>query len=211
MPKIRNIIFDFGGVLFNIDYRNTEQGFSKLISKDFSFKKASGLKRSLRQYETGKINTETFIWNIQKLCGQDVQGRDVMKAWNSMLLDMPKERFEYVKKLREKYKVFLLSNINEMHANWVDRYLKKNYGLVNWQEEYFDKVYYSHEIHLRKPTKSIYRFVMKDANIKGSESLFIDDLDENVLAARSVGLIAVQHNPKDEIIKKLDSYLKTIQ
>lgn len=211
MKLIKNIIFDFGGVLFDIDYRITEEAFSNLLGKEFSFKKAPGLKRILLQYETGKINTETFIWNIQKHCGPTVQGRDVMKAWNSMLLSFPKERIDFLIELRKKYKVFLLSNINELHAGFVDRYVKKNYTLTDWQKLCFDKVYYSHIIQMRKPTKSIYRFVLKDAGIKADESLFIDDLAENIRGAKAVGLQAIQHNPEDEIIDKLNSYLKAIK
>lgn len=211
MAQIKNLIFDFGGVLFNIDYRITEKAFSKLIDQDFSFKKAPGLKRVLHQYETGKINTETFIWNIQKRCGPTTQGRDVMKAWNSMLLAFPKKRIDFLINLRKHYKVFLLSNINEMHAGFVDRYVKKNYTLPDWQEQCFDKVYYSHEIHLRKPNKGIYRFILKDADIEASESLFIDDLAENIAGADTIGLHTQLHNPQDEIIDQLDSYLKTIK
>lgn len=211
MKLIKNIIFDFGGVLFDIDYRITEEAFSNLLGKEFSFKKAPGLKRILLQYETGKINTETFIWNIQKHCGPTVQGRDVMKAWNRMLLSFPKERIDFLLELRKKYKVFLLSNINELHAGFVDRYVKKNYTLTDWQKLCFDKVYYSHIIQMRKPTKSIYRFVLKDAGIKADESLFIDDLAENIRGAKAVGLQAIQHNPEDEIIDKLNSYLKAIK
>lgn len=210
MAQIQNLIFDFGGVLFDIDYRITEKAFTKLLSKDFSFKKAPGLKRSLLQYETGKINTETFIWNIQKHCNEDVQGRDVMKAWNSMLISIPKNRIDFLITLRKKYTVFLLSNINEMHAQFADRYIKKNHKIADWQKQCFDKVYYSHEIQLRKPTKSIYRYILKDARIDASASLFIDDLEENINGAASVGIHAAQHKPQDEIIEKLESYLKTI-
>jgi len=210
VQKIKTIIFDFGGVLFDIDYRITERAFSKLLAHPFSFEEAQGLKRVLKQYETGKINTETFIWNIQKHCGPTVQGRDIMKAWNSMLLGFPKERIDFLIELRNKYKVFLLSNINEMHAGFVDRYVKKYYKMPQWQTQCFDKIYYSHIIQLRKPTKSIYRYVLKDAGIKATESLFIDDLLENIKGAKSVGLYAKLHNPQDEIINKLDSYLRTI-
>lgn len=210
MKEIKNIIFDFGGVLFNIDYKLTERALSELIQRPFSFNGVPGLSRTLNQYETGKINTETFIWKIQKFCSDEVQGRDVMTAWNGMLLSIPKTRLEFLIKLRETYKVYLLSNINEMHAAFADRYIKKNYGMDQWQTQCFDKVYYSHLIHNRKPNKSVYNYVIEDAKIIPSESIFIDDLSANVNAAKLAGLYSILHNPADEIIDSLDSYLNTI-
>lgn len=210
MNAIKNIIFDFGGVLFDINYKLTERALSELIQKPFSFKGVPGLSRTLNQYETGKINTETFIWNIQKFCGDEVQGRDVMIAWNAMLLSIPKARLEFLTKLKENYKVYLLSNINEMHADFVDRYIKKNHGMDNWQAQCFDKVYYSHIIHKRKPNKSVYNYVIEHGNINPNESIFIDDLADNVNAAKQAGLHSVRHNPTDEIIDKLESYLEII-
>jgi len=208
---IKNIIFDFGGVLFDIDYKLTERALSELLQRPFSFKGVPGLSRTLNQYETGKINTETFIWNIQKLCGDEVQGRDVMNAWNIMLLSIPKRRLDFLVQLKVNYKVFLLSNINEMHAAFADNYIKKNHGMENWQTQCFDKVYYSHIIHNRKPNKSIYNYVIEDADIVPAQSIFIDDLPKNVKVAKLSGLNAVQHNPEDEIIDKLDSYLSAIR
>lgn len=208
MKPIKNIIFDFGGVLFNIDYKITERALSQLMQQPFSFKGVPGLSRTLNQYETGKINTETFIWKIQKKCSEEVQGRDVMTAWNSMLLSIPKVRLEFLVKLRENYKVYLLSNINEMHADFADRYINKNHGIKDWQDRCFDKIYYSHIIHKRKPNKSVYNYVIEDSQIKPDESLFIDDLAQNVNAAKVAGLHSVQHSPADEIIDKLESYLE---
>lgn len=210
VKPIKNIIFDFGGVLFNIDYKLTERALSKLIQKPFSFKGVPGLSRTLNQYETGKINTETFIWKIQKRCNNEVQGRDVMDAWNSMLLSIPKERLEFLIRLKQNYKVYLLSNINEMHADFADRYIKKNHGMADWQNQCFNKIYYSHIIKNRKPNKSIYNYVIEDADINPSQSIFIDDLADNVKIAKLSGLHAVQHNPADEIIDKLESYLSAI-
>jgi len=207
--KIKNIIFDFGGVLFDIDYKLTERALSELIQRPFSFKGVPGLSRTVSQYETGKINTETFIWNIQKFCTDEVQGREVMTAWNAMLLSIPKARLEFLISLKKSYNVYLLSNINEMHAEFANRYIKKNYSMDDWQTQCFDKVYYSHLIHKRKPNKSAYNYVIEDAKILPSQSIFIDDLAANVTAAKGVGLNAVQHNPTDEIIDSLESYLMT--
>ena len=207
---IKNIIFDFGGVLFDIDYKITERALSRLMQKPFSFKGVPGLSRTLNQYETGKINTETFIWKIQTHSHDDVQGRDVMTAWNSMLLSISKERLDFLVELRKNYKVYLLSNINEMHASFVDRYIRKNHGMDDWQSQCFDKIYYSHIIGKRKPNKSTYNYLIEDANIISGQSIFIDDLPKNVRSAKLTGIHAVQHNPADEIIDKLESYLSAI-
>ena len=179
------------------------------MDQPFSFQGVPGLSRTLTQYETGKINTETFIWKIQKFCNNEVQGRDVMNAWNSMLLSIPKERLDFLIELRRDYKIYLLSNINEMHADFADRFIKKNYSMANWQEVCFDKIYYSHIIQKRKPNKSVYQYVIEDARIIPDQSLFIDDLTKNVQVAKRSGLKAVRHNPEDEIIEKLESYLST--
>jgi len=207
---VKNIIFDFGNVFFDLDYSLTEQGLSEVLGWTFRFDMKHGMERTLQQYETGKINTETFIWRIQKKSKHNPQGREVINAWNAMLLKITKERIDFLLQLRKSYKVYLLSNINELHAKYEDNYIKKKLGFNRFKEDCFDKVYYSHLIHLRKPNKNIYRYVIKDAKITPHETLFIDDRLENVEAAKSCGLHVVLHDPKYEITKKFKSYIKSI-
>ena len=117
------------------------------------------------------------------------------------------DRFKFLEELRKKYKVFILSNTNDLHLDWVMKDLKKNYKIKDFDTRFFDKTFYSHLMRMRKPEEKIYREVLKEAGIKASETLFIDDNKDNVMKAKKVGIKAVVHDPKNEIIDSLDNYL----
>ena len=208
--KIKNIVFDFGGVLLDLDYTKTHDAMSKLLGFEFmpaTF--AAETTKFLNEYEIGKINTETFIWNLQRLAKKEVPiGQDVIKAWNAMLLGWQPAKFDFLLSLRKKYKTYLLSNTNELHLTWVLNDLKKHHNIVDFDATFFDKTYYSHLIGMRKPDSQIFEFVTQDAGLDPAETLFIDDLEVNTLAAKVTGLNVYQHDPKDDLIQVFTEKLK---
>ena len=120
---------------------------------------------------------------------QGVTANKVVHAWNAMILDFPQERLDLLVELRKTKKVFLLSNTNEIHIQAVNRSLANT---TNQKiESFFDKVYLSHEIGLRKPNVEIFEFVCKDQNITPSTALFIDDTIRHVEGAKRIGLNAI--------------------
>ncbi|MBK6499183.1 MAG: HAD family phosphatase [Saprospiraceae bacterium] len=208
--KIQNIVFDFGGVLLDLDYTKTHDAMSKLLGFEFmpaTF--APETTKFLNEYEIGKINTETFIWNLQRLAKKEVPiGQDVIKAWNAMLLGWQPAKFDFLLSLRKKYKTYLLSNTNELHLTWVLIDLKKQHHISDFDTTYFEKTYYSHLIGMRKPDSQIFEFVTQDARFDPAETLFIDDLEVNTLAAKVTGWNVYQHDPKDDLIQVFTEKLK---
>ena len=125
-----------------------------------------------------------------------------------MLLQIPVHRFTMLRRLKEKYNVFLLSNTNETHINWVDGYLRTvyNFTIEDFDARYFHKSYYSHLINLRKPNTNIYDYVLQDAGLKAEETLFIDDNFHNIEGAKKVGLQTYLHPIGFEIADVLKDF-----
>lgn len=199
---IKNIIFDFGGVLLDLDMQRSYDALNALTGLDYSLETLpDSFRQKVVEYETGQISTETFIWFWQHLCTPNIpQGEEIIKAWNAMLLGWQPEKFAFLDHLRTKYKVFLLSNTNVLHIEWVRRDLKKNHGITDFETRFFDKAFYSFEMGLHKPDKNIFLQVLIDAGINASDSLFIDDALINVQAAASVGIHGYHHNPSKNLI-----------
>lgn len=200
--KIENIVFDFGGVLLDIDYQRTYDALAVVLHANFEVEKLpSETQQAMMDFETGKINVETFIWNLQRLATRDVPtGQAVISAWNAMLIGWNPAKFDFLLALREKYKVYLLSNTNELHLDWVKKDLRNHHQMVDFDRVYFDKTYYSHIIGLKKPDQEIFRFVTEDACLVPERTIFIDDLLPNIQAAAACGWHTYHHDPKDDLI-----------
>ncbi len=207
---IKNIVFDFGGVLLDIDFTLTYEAMSLILGKEFYPKMMTeSMKTHLLDFEKGLTTKETFIWNIQRYAANETpHGYDVIKAWNKMLLGWQPAKFQFLLNLRQNYKVFLLSNTNELHIEWVMKDLKKNHSIVEFDNVYFDKIYYSHLLNMRKPDKDIFEYVLNDAQIIASETLFVDDLMVNIEAAKDLNYQVYHHNPHDDLIKCIEKILQ---
>ena len=185
---IKNIILDLGGVIINIDYQLTIKAFEELgiinASEFYSQQRQTNLFDLL---ETGKISEAGFRDEIRKFAGKNLSDNDIDTAWNAMLLDFPPQRMETLKRLKSRYKTFLLSNTNAIHFTAYTKTLVKNFGKENLSD-YFHKEYYSHLIFRRKPHPDTFRFVLNDQNILPEETLFIDDSEQHIRGAKSVNL-----------------------
>jgi len=208
MPKISTIIFDFGGIFLNLDHQKTFDAFSDLLGEKVSMENAIDvLGECLYDIEKGTISNETFLWKIQKLRNGNLDPIDIIKAYNAMLLDVRNEIFPFLREIRKKYKVLLLSNTNAIHIRYVlQNVLERKNGIRDW-DSYFDTVYYSHEMGMRKPDHIIYKEVIKLEGLDPKEVLFIDDTRENVTAAMECGWNAVQHDPTSKIEEKIEQYI----
>ena len=200
MQNIRNIIFDLGGVILDIDFSKTQQAFIDLGITNFAEMYGfTHVDSFFRQHEGGKITDEEFIASLQKMAGSSLGTDVIQKAWNALLIRFPAERIELLKKLRQKYRLFLLSNTNAIHVVEFQKIYSntfQNGSLV----DLFDKVYYSNEIGMRKPNAEIYEFVLKDSQLLPEETLFIDDSLPNVEGAKQVGIQAIHLKPGQTIL-----------
>lgn len=200
---IKNIIFDLGGVLLNIDYRLTSQAFVDLGLTNFD-EHYSQMKqeRIFDLLETGKISPDEFRKGLLPFLPANTSFEQIDNAWNAMLLDFPKERVSLLESTSKNYRCFLLSNTNIIHYEQYEHYLQDLFG-KNPLHQHLEKVYYSHEIKLRKPDEECFQFVLNDTGIKANETLFIDDTQQHIIGAKASGIKAHHLNLQKENVLNL--------
>ena len=202
---IKNIIFDFGDVFINLDKQATYRELEKLGVKDLSTPlKVTENKEvflKLCEYEMGLISTDQFVDYFHQEF--QISKEDLVRSWNAILLDFPKHRLHFLKELAtsKKYRLFLLSNTNDLHISWI----KNDWGMELYNEfkNCFEQFYLSHEIHLRKPNSDIFEFVLNENSLKASETIFIDDTKENTDTAKELGMLVWNNNPQTEDVVDL--------
>jgi putative hydrolase of the HAD superfamily len=188
MQGIKNIIFDLGGVILNIDIKLTKEAFVDLGIKDFSQYFGHGFADSFfKDYEIGKISDEKFIDNLRKLGNLSAPDSVIIKAWDALLLDFPPKRIELLKKLKNKYRIFLFSNTNSLHTKTFRKIYQDTFDNEKL-DDHFEKAYYSQLLGMRKPELESYRYIIKENNLQPEETLFIDDALINIKGANEVGL-----------------------
>ena len=185
---IRHIIFDLGGVLLNIDYNLTEQAFQKAGISNFH-ELFSQLKQTdiFDLLETGKISVDEFVAALQKAASVAITREQILDAWNAMLLDFPVRRLQILQQLQLHHDLFLLSNTNEIHEKAFNDILFRSRSIPNLGV-FFDKVYFSHRVGLRKPMKEIFELVLNSNGLKPEHTLFIDDSPQHIEAAKTLGI-----------------------
>jgi putative hydrolase of the HAD superfamily len=187
MSSIKNIVFDLGAVLLNIDYNKTATAFRDLGYSDFE-KMYSQFKANdiFDNLEMGHISEIDFYNYMLSAGNGKITQSEVTGAWNAMLLDFRKESFEFLNQLSRRYKLFLLSNTNAIHKTAFDLSFKQQMLDLSL-DSFFTKAYYSNLVGMRKPNENIFRFVLEDAGIIAEETLFIDDLFKNIETAAKLG------------------------
>jgi epoxide hydrolase-like predicted phosphatase len=205
--KIKNIIFDLGDVILNIDVPVASLSFAKLSGKEQSEILTLFKENDLfRQFETGSLDESGFRNLIRKLVNfPDWTDEMIDTAWNSLLLDLPAERVDLLKKLRGKYRLFLLSNTSSIHITQVNKILEASTGEKNL-DDLFDKVYLSYEMGLMKPDPNIYLQVLAEQNITAEETLFLDDNADNIKAAAALGIDTILVQKPVTILEYLQDY-----
>lgn len=207
ISQIKAIIFDLGGVIVNIDYHETSRKFKSLGVKDFDqvysqFKQVE----SFDLFEKGLISPRQFRTELKKLANIEISDNDFDQAWFAMLLDTPAERIELIRKLKNQFQLYLLSNTNELHIPYYLEKVKNEIGCENF-ESLFHEVYYSHKLHLKKPDEKIYRLILDNNGLKPSEVLFIDDTYLNTEAAEAIGINIYLLNDGNTIVDLLGKFV----
>lgn len=189
--NIKNIIFDFGGVIINIDFRLTWESFKNYGVADldqlFSKVKQTAL---FDNFEKGLISPDEFRKQAIAIMNIDIDKEEFDKAWNSMILDIPEERINLLRRLRNNYRIFLLSNSNKIHYDFYLNNLKRVHHVMRF-EDLFEKVYFSFNTGLIKPDKEIFNRVIAENALKVSETIFIDDSVQHINAAGECGLLTL--------------------
>jgi putative hydrolase of the HAD superfamily len=207
MEQIKNIILDLGGVLINLDFQKLNESLKKLgLENAFSKTEQIDLFDKL---EEGKISEDFFLTEFKKLTTKKHSNKEIIDAWNSILLDFPIERIELLEYLGEKYRLFLFSNTNSMHIKEVYNILNRSYGIKNLNP-YFEKIYLSNELGIRKPKVEGFKQIITSHNLKLNETLFIDDSPQHVSGAKDAGLRAELLDVETEDINNLVKRLSLI-
>jgi putative hydrolase of the HAD superfamily len=188
--EIKNVIFDLGGVIINLDTDRTVNAIRNLTDFPFEelYKKADSTELFLL-LDTGKITEEEFFRELKAKTNYGGADHLLLEAWNAMLLDVPEERLDVLVEMKHKYNTFLLSNTCEPHITAFEKELQKRHGVKNFND-YFDKVYYSCRLGMRKPNREIFEFVLKENNLKPEETVFIDDSSQHIKGAGECGINA---------------------
>ncbi len=201
LSGIKNIIFDFGGVILNLDFDKSFKAFEKLGIENFNEMYSMAIQSELfNELEVGKINANEFIELIKTQLPSTTSDQHIIDAWNAMLLDIPTERIDLLLQLKNRYRTFLLSNTNIIHYEKYAAELKSNYGYESF-DPLFEKAYFSHNMGLKKPGREIYDFVIEQHQLNPSETLFIDDTAKNMVGAEASGLRTYLLPPNQDIIE----------
>lgn len=190
MSRLPHLLFDFGGVIINIDYQLTVEAVRRLsrVAHGAEFTQASQAEL-FDLLETGHLTPAAFRAGLRQ--HYDLEGTDeeLDAAWHAMLLDVPAERLALLAELRRQgYQTALLSNTNELHIAEINRRLATTYGLKAGIADCLDRVFYSQEVGLRKPGEEIFRHVLREMNWEPEDVLFIEDSPQHVATARRLGL-----------------------
>jgi len=197
--NIKNILFDLGGVILDINVQATLKQFYDLgfpaelmqyphsMTTDLFFK-----------YETGKLDTDQFRDKIRLRTGVEMSNQAFDEAWNAMLVRIPEERTSLLLSLSKRYKLYMLSNTSALHVKVFEKMYLDSAG--ESMHQVFDKIYYSHEIGWHKPDREAWEYVIKDAAINPEETLFLDDNIHNIKASQELGFQAIHIHERTSLM-----------
>lgn len=188
MQKIKNIIFDLGGIFIEIHFSATEKAFFDAGVTNWSqFYTQSTASDLFEKLETGKITPEEFYEGFRKESGVSLTDGQIRNAWNAMLGTFPAERLDWLEKVGKRCNIYLFSNTNLIHYNAFQKSYRESTGKQNF-DDYFIKAYYSHQLGLRKPYPGSFTKLLQAENLNPAETLFIDDTAKNIEGAKLAGL-----------------------
>jgi FMN phosphatase YigB (HAD superfamily) len=189
MQNIKNIIFDYGNVIFLLDFQKLKDGWNSISISNPDVFFSHGVQDPIFDaFDKGHVTAAQFRDFIREKSGHpELRDAEIDAAWNSLLLGVDKGTHETLAALNKKYRIFLLSNINPIHYEYIMNYLKDEFGFES-NDHLFEKTYYSHLIGLRKPDSAIFEKVLKENGLKAEETLFIDDIAANLEPAKALGI-----------------------
>jgi HAD superfamily hydrolase (TIGR01509 family) len=198
-PNFKNILFDLGGVILDINVQATLKQFYELGFPAELMQFPNSMTTDLYfRYETGKLDTEQFRNEIRKAAGIEMTDHAFDEAWNAMLVRFPEERIALLKRLSKRYNLYMLSNTSSLHVKVFEKMYLEVAGEP--MQEVFKKIYYSHEIGWHKPDLEAWEYVLNDAHIKAEETLFLDDNIHNIKASQELGFQAIHIHERIQLM-----------
>lgn len=201
---IKNIIFDLGGVIYDIRYENIPEAFARMgagnLMEIYSKAKQTDF---IDRYEEGLMSSDEFCEEIRRISEVPLTNEQIKEAWNAILIDVPASRVDFLLKLKERYNLYLFSNTNQFNYDCFTAHLNQKYGF-DFFDTIFKAAYFSHILHIRKPKAEGFQTIMQEQQLNPAETLFIDDSPQHIEGARRCGLQAY-HLKDGEKIETLDA------
>lgn len=202
------IFTDFGGVLLNLDFNRCFETFRQLgaqaVPEKILFCSPAFIE-AMHKLETGRMEDNEFFDTLRELLHLTASNETIRAAWNTIIGDIPRYKIDVIREIRRHYRLYMVSNTNAPHFDYTRQVLFRDEGLT--VDDYFDKLYLSHELHALKPNADFYDKVLKDSGENPSRSLFLDDLAANIQGAQRAGFQTCLIDPGEDLRKKIDELL----
>ncbi|MBQ3579931.1 MAG: HAD-IA family hydrolase [Bacteroidales bacterium] len=185
--KINNIIFDLCGPIITLDIELMNRRFHDYgvtVEKPYQTLRDEGL---TKRYEAGLVSTVDFISQVRVILDCPLSDSQILDAWNTIIVEFPHRHIELLQRLKDRYKIFLLSNSDETNAAYFKEYMKHSAGF-DILNDCFDEVFFSCDLHDRKPSPSVFQHIVDKHHLMPSETLVVDDCKVHCEGAASVGL-----------------------
>jgi putative hydrolase of the HAD superfamily len=207
LSNIKNLIFDLGNVLYDIDFKKMNAAFASIgiegMDKHFTLNKSHPLFLDL---ELGFVNEQAFYEGVRALANLTLSNEQIQFAWNALLVGFRKNSIEWIKQNNTKFNIFLYSNTNQIHHDFFIAEFETKVAAYPFVS-LFKKTYYSHEMGMRKPDPASFTYILEKEGLLAAETLFIDDNEPNILAAASVGLKVLHLKEGMRVEKDIEAYL----
>lgn len=203
---IKDIVFDFGGVLIEIDTPNAIKRFGELgLSNPHEYLNSYQQTGPFYALENGDITDEEFIKELSVLCNKEITYEEAKNAWLGFIVKVQTELLTWLQQLRPHYRLSVLSNTNPFLQSWARSkdFTPQGESL----DDYFDCLFLSYKMNCSKPGEDIYRKMLAMGNMKPEETLFIDDSEKNILAASHLGIRTLLVKNGEDWRQKLETYL----
>lgn len=184
---IKDIVFDFGGVLTTIDTERALSCFKALgLQNPADYINSYCQKGPFFALENGDITAEDFCLELGKLCQKRIDHDEAKRAWCGFITNVHVEYLEFLQQLRPAYRLSVLSNTNPFIQSWArsPQFTPCGKSL----DDYFDMLFLSYRMGCSKPGEDIYRKMLADGCMLAGETLFIDDSDKNLETAAKLGI-----------------------
>lgn len=195
--KIKNLIFDMGGVLIDLDRDACVEAF-----REIGYAEADELlnnyapKGAFRQLEIGNFSPEEFYAYVRNHIGAHITSDQIENAFLKFLNGLPAYKLDMLCELRKRFNIYMLSNTNAIMMPYIRETYFTQCGLTF--EDYFDRAFLSFEMKLMKPDDEIFLRMIADASIDPAQSLLIDDGKANIETARRLGFETYLASPEED-------------
>lgn len=204
MKQIKNIVFDFGGVIISFDRYQAVEAFRQIGVKEADSLLGKYHQQGIfQEVENGNMSAETFRRELSKICGKELTYKEVENGWKGFITEVPQYKLDYLNELRKKYKVYILSNTNPYIMGWARSSELTPAGKP--LDAYVDKIYTSYEAGSTKPDYGIFDYMIKDSGLNPAETIFVDDGAANIAVGKELGFLTLQPENGEDWREKLEA------